>query len=692
VPEAQDPGLEACLVATLRPRRSLLLLDNVEKVVAAAPLMADLLVQCPGLRVLATSRVALRVQGEHLFPVEPLALPDPTRPPTLAAAAHSPALALFVQRAQAVRPDFALDEENVAAVVDICQRLDGLPLALELAAPRLRLLSAQALLARLERRLSVLAGGARDLPARQQTLRATLDWSYELLTPDEQALFARLGVFVGGCTLEAAETVCNADGALDVLGEVASLVDKSLLRMEDQPVGEPRLALLETIHEYALEQLAARGEEVELRSRHSGYYLALAEATEPALSWRPAAAPPVRLEQEHDNLRAALSWALQSSAQPARERQPGTALWRYRHLHGHLSEGRAWLERLLAANGTGADSLAAARATALAAAAWTAQSQDDFGRAAVLFEQSLTLHRTLEQAEGLTDLLINGALIAVARGDYGRARELLEESLARHRAARNQQSIGHGGLGLSLYRLGMVLRVQGDYARALTLTEECLALHRTLQDREGTAIALLGLGDIARDQDDVARVRASCAESLALFEELGVSWGVGFALNNLAVAAERSGELEQALALAERSVSLFRELGVGITLCEVLTTLARIAQVLGDGPRARAVLGEALPLAWAKGPRWVVAAALEELATLDIAGGRAQRGAQLCGAAAGLRLSMRAPLPPLLRPSYERALADARQALGQEAVAAALATGDAMPLELAIGMALAAPA
>jgi tetratricopeptide (TPR) repeat protein len=307
--------------------------------------------------------------------------------------------------------------------------------------------------------------------------------------------------------------------------------------------------------------------------------------------------------------------------------------------------------------------------------------QDDFSRAAALFEESLALRRTLGQVEGLSDLLCNGALIAVVRGDYARARALLEESLAQHRADGNLESIGRGGLGLSLYRLAMVLRTQGDNVRATALLEECLALHREWGDREGIALVLLGLGDIARDQGDPGQVRVYCSESLALFEELQVTWGRGFALNNLALAAYQEGELALALALAEDSVALFRSLEVGMSLAEALTTLGRIVGAMGDAARAQVLLVEALALAWVKGTRWFVAAGLEELAVHATA---QRQAARLYAAAATLRAAMGAPLPVYLYCGHARALAAVRTELGEDAFSAAWTAGEALPLAEAV--------
>ena len=344
----------------LRSRSVLLLLDNFEQVLPAAAVAADLLAACPGLAVLATSREPLRLRGEHEYAVPPLALPEAGLGTTSEVVSQAPAVALFVQRARAVRADFALTDENAAAVAEVCARLDGLPLAIELAAARVRLLTPEAMAARLERRLPLLVGGARDLPARQRALRDTIAWSHDLLDEHERRLFRRLSVFVGGWTLDAAEAVCNTDGNLDTLDGLESLVSKSLVRQDVDARGEPRFAMLETIREYALERLAASGEAAEMRQRHADNYVALAERTAPELYGHGLVAWFVRLEAEHDNMRAALAWS------QAEERGAGIrlrlplALWRFWLVRGYPAEGRQWLRRAFSA-GDGAS--ASTRAT-----------------------------------------------------------------------------------------------------------------------------------------------------------------------------------------------------------------------------------------------------------------------------------------------------------------------------------------
>ena len=530
----------ALVIAHLREKELLLLLDNVEQVVSAAPFVAELVAACPRLTTLATSRIALGVRAEQRFAVPPLSTPGPGHAADDVAA--SDAVRLFVGRAQAARPEFRMEVEQADAVVALCRRLDGLPLAIELAAAQTVLFTPAALLQRLERRLDLPAGSARDLPNRQRTLDATLDWSHTLLAEGDQVLFRRIAVFAGGASLDAIAAVCDPDGALDAVSAVAALLDHSLLRrLEDGDDRDPRVGMLETIRAYAAERLAERGEAESVRHAHALHYLNLAEEAEPELVGAGQERWLAQLEREHDNLRAALHWAL-DTREAALGVRIGVALRRFWQMRGHLREGRAWLGRLVAAaDGLPGDDVARQRAAALAGAAWLAQAQEDFERAAVLFEESAAEYRALGQEQGLAAALINSALIACARGEYARATRLLEERLAVHRAAGNRESIGRGGLGLSLFRLGMVVRDQGHYARATALYEECLDLHRHLGDHEGVAIALLGLGDIARDEGDAGRVRAYCEESLTRFSDLEIAWGRGFALINLALAAYAGG-------------------------------------------------------------------------------------------------------------------------------------------------------
>jgi predicted ATPase/transcriptional regulator with XRE-family HTH domain len=684
----QDAG--ESLVAYLRPRQLLLLLDNMEHLVAVAPLVAALVQSSPRLVVLVTSRAALRVRGEQRFPVPPLATPLPHLAPD--EIARSPAVQLFVARAQAAQPDFALSAENATAVAEICARLDGLPLALELAASWIRLLPPPDLLARLERRLMLLTSGARDLPARQRTLRDTLAWSYDLLSASEQRLFARLAVFQGGRTMEAIEAVCGVDEPEDLLAGLELLIEKNLLMRAEQgrhegdhaaaPLDEPRFVMLATIHDYARERLEASGEAPELHRRHAAYFLTLAERAEAALQGAEQAWWLAQLEHEHANLRVALRWAV-ASGEIALGLRLAAAVWRFWLAHGHLSEGRGWLEQLLALAGAASAGTAAVRARALAGVGWLAHRQNDFEHAAAWLEESVALYRTLGQTAGIADVLINRGLVAHAQGDYARAATLLEEAVALRRAAG-----GGAGLGTAVAWLGLIAREQGDYARSAALYEECLAIHRALDDRGGAATALLGLSDIARDQGDATRAERYGTESLALFRELGERWGSACSLNNLGLAAAQRGNLVRATALLEESLALFRALGIAGSIAEELIGLGRVLVAQGEVRRAATLLAEGLRLVLAAGPRWLVAAGLEGLAEAGAAGGEAARAARLLGTAAALRATMGAPLRPADRPGYHSAEAAARAALDEEAFAAAWAAGAALRLEQAVTEAL----
>jgi predicted ATPase/transcriptional regulator with XRE-family HTH domain len=407
VKETGERPLVDNIKSYLRDRRALLVLDNFEQVAAAAPLVAELLAAAPQLTALITSRAVLHLSGEHELPIPPLAVPPlavqplarPDVPDPVAALLHYDAVRLFVERAQAVKADFVLTKENAAAVAAICQRLDGLPLAIELAAARSKLFAPKALFSRLEQRLAMLTGGPHDLPARQQTLRATIDWSYQLLALGERTLFARLSVFAGGCTLEAAEAICNASGDLAtyVLDWLAALVDKSLLLQEQTADGEPRFVMLETIGEYAQERLEQSGETAMLQEAHLAYFLRLAEQAEPELTGPRQAEWLERLEGEHDNLRAALAWALEHSLSESGARLAG-ALWRFWFMRGYLSEGRRWLELILERCSALADS---SRAKILLGAGGIAYLQDDNARGQELCEASFDLYSELGDKRGM---------------------------------------------------------------------------------------------------------------------------------------------------------------------------------------------------------------------------------------------------------------------------------------------------
>ncbi|MDQ5852660.1 MAG: tetratricopeptide repeat protein, partial [Chloroflexota bacterium] len=574
VRESGGQPLPESLKDYLREKRLLLVLDNFEQVLGAAPLAGELLKAAPGLKMLVTSRAVLHLSGEQEFLVPPLAVPDLQQRPPLETLVQYPAVALFVQRAQAVKPDFLVTNETAPVVAEICFRLDGLPLAIELAAARIKLLPPPALLARLQHRLKFLTGGARDLPARQQTLRSTIDWSYGLLEADEQTFFARLAVFVGGCTVEAAEAVCNGDGdlPLDILDGLASLLDKSLLRQTEAEDGESRFTMLETIREYALERLLASGESEPLRQRHAGYYLELAEQAEPALRGPQQKVWLDRLEAEHGNLRAALGWTLEQEEIETALRLAG-AVWQFWHMRGHLAEGRRWLEQALARDSAAPASV---RAKVFSGAGSLAYLQGDYARAAALHEQSLALYREAGDKWGTAFALNNLATQAQYQGDYERAASLFEESLALFREVGD-----NWGIAFALNNLGVNVASRGGYEQAAVLCEESLARYRHVGDRFWIAILLHNVGDLARIRGDYGRAAALLEESIAVFGEVGNKWGIANSLQILSVVEQQQGDYGRVALLLEQSLGLRRELGDKLGIAQCLEGLAGVAGLQG---------------------------------------------------------------------------------------------------------------
>ncbi|HET8628208.1 MAG TPA: BTAD domain-containing putative transcriptional regulator, partial [Thermomicrobiales bacterium] len=528
---AGERPLAEHLQVHLRDRDLLLVVDNVEQVVEAAPLLTDLLVACPRLRVLATSRAMLRLGGEHVYPVPPLACPGNDAGST-AAALDYPAVALFVARARAARPGVALDGENAPDIAAICARLDGLPLALELAAARVAVLPPAALLARLDRRLALLMGGARDLPARQRGLRATLDWSHDLLTAEERDLFARLAVFAGGATLDAIEAVCDPEGRPAALVGTEALLGQSLLGRDDD-ADEPRFTMLETIREYAAERLAASGHEAATRRRHAAHYLALAAEAAPGLVGPEQSRWLARLAREQDNLRAALGWALDAGeATPAL--RLAAALWRFWAMHGDLEEGRRALAAALAAACEGADGVA--RGEALFGAGVLALQQADYAAARDHLAARLPLARDAGDVGATAATLTQLGHIAYRQGRYAPAREVYAESLALWRGLGDRR-----GAALALNGLGNVALAQGECTEAAARYAESLALFRRRGDWDQVGITLCWLGRTRAEAGDAAAARACYVESLALYERVDKQHGRALPLLQLGDLAHQQG-------------------------------------------------------------------------------------------------------------------------------------------------------
>ncbi len=527
------------LVNALQEQHLLLVLDNFEQVISTAPTLATLLETCPLLKLLVTSREALHLRAEHQFVVSPLELP--TLPPEraqqkidLAVLAKNPAMQLFIYRVQAAQPDFRVNPDITITLARICQRLEGIPLAMELAAPRLKVLSPNALLAHLERRLHVLIGGARDLPERQRTMRTTIAWSYELLSSSEQALFRRLSVFVNSWRLTVAEQVCQAAGLLDLdlLEGLSSLLDKSLLHQEPGSDGEPRFRMLSVLREFGLEQLEEAGELTVTCASHAAAFLSLAEEAETHLLGSDQKVWLDRLEEEHDNLRAALRWTVEQASQAATARNEaqaqtgweavaqvmGSFFW-FWLIRCHFSDLQRFLTQVLAVP---VDVAGDVRAKILFHAAWAKFAAGDKARRAQLIEESLTLYRTLVQRSpaelslqrGLIAALNGAGHIALSAGEYADLEHLCEESLMLCR-----QSGERWREAEALHTLALGYARRGEVARGRVLCEASLAICRELEEKGGTSILLLSLGCFAWRQGDTASALQYVEESLVMSQQ-----------------------------------------------------------------------------------------------------------------------------------------------------------------------------
>jgi predicted ATPase/DNA-binding CsgD family transcriptional regulator len=603
----------------LREADVLLVLDNLEHLVAVGPHLAKLLAACPGIRITATSRARLRLSDEHEFPLQPLDTPD--------------CVALFLERAQAVRPDLDTSEVSLQAIEELCHGLDGLPLAIELAAARAKLLSPRAMRTRLGDRLGLLAGGDRDLPARHQALRNTLDWSYDLLTDDERLLFRRIAVFAGGFTLDAAEAVCGAD-----LDHLSALVDNSLVRADGE-----RFETLETVRAYTQERLAAGGEEDEVRRRHAAFYLALAEDAAPRVLFGADQAEWLDvLELEHDNLRAALDHSLASGDDESAIRL-AAALWSFWLERGYVGEGRRRLRQALDADG-GSDPGARAR--------------------------------------GLT----GAGLLAHYDGDYANAEELCRASIAAHTATGDR-----GGTAAALEGLALSLRTRGDFEGSQDMFAEALEIFHDLGDEEGVARTLDRLGIVAWFDGDNKRAATLIGQSLDAFERLGNSGGVGLALTDLGLVMLGDGNGDAAQRLLEQGLSRSRELSDRRNIAKALYGLGDAAQLQGDRQTAAACYDEGLSIAVEYSFPWLAILLLERLAGLMLASpAEPEESARVYGAADELRRSIGAPMPAYFKRCYDAEMAALRGRLDPDGLARAREEGCRLGVDEAAAAARAA--
>jgi predicted ATPase/class 3 adenylate cyclase len=639
--ESGDVPLEDLLKEYVGHRKLLLLLDNFEQILSAVPLVGELLSAAPRLKVLATSRIPLGIYGEHDYAVTPLSVPDPKHLPDLGALSQYEAVRLFIERASAAKRDFEITSENAPAVAEICVRLDGLPLAIELAAARVRLLPPKVLLTRLANRLKLLTGGAKDLPARQRTLRGAIEWSHDLLEEGERTLFARLAVFSGGRTLEAIEAICDAEGDLpvDALEGVSSLLDKSLLLREETSEEESRFVMLETIHEYAREKLHESGEAAELRGLHSEYFLAFAEEAEAELEGPDQVSWMERLEADLDNFRAALSWLLEVGEAELALRIGGALrlFWRVR---GHLSEGRRWLSEGL----SGGDAApAGVRARAMLVLGDLDVLQGDYPQGEENLEAGLALCREAGDRRGEAQALNILGFVASQRNDLERAEKLLEESLGLSRKAGVPVEISS-----ALNALAVLATFRNDYARATVLQEEGLGMARAAGDVRGIAVHTNNLGLFALARNDFERAEALLQEARELCWKLGDWLGVCLADINLGN-----------LALAQNDFELAEKQGLKVVL-----DLRERAEVYGiDG-------------------------ALDILASVRASRGEIRRAARIWGGVEGYRDARGVPWEPDERQMIEPHIEAARTRLDRAAWEEEWERGKSMTLDRTVDYAL----
>ena len=680
IQEEKDFTLFEQLIAAMREQSLLLVLDNFEHVMLARSVVVDLLGACPKLKILVTSRIMLHVRAEHLLEVSPLALPGPHQMGDLTAFSHNASIVLFAQRAQAVQPDFQLTERNITAIAEICRELDGIPLAIELAAARLRHFSPQTLIANLKRGLTFLQGDSYDVPARQQTLQAAIAWSYDLLRTTEQRVFRRLAVTVQGVTLEAAERMCTVAGALEgsVVEALDALVDQSMLQRQERESGEVRFGLLQTLREYGLERLAEAGELESTHAAHAEYYLSWLEQIAPLLSGAEQAHWLDRLDREYENVRTALEWLLEGAQREAARAEQALrlciALMSFWEIRSYVGEGLAFLERGLSASHGVA---LVVRAQALHGAGFLALMQDDNTRVEAFLRESQLLFRESGDKAGMANILRLQGSLAMTRTAYKPARRLLEESLMISRELGDTRRIA-----ATRKALAEVVIAQGNYSRARLLIEEDLASYQASGEKYSTAYPLYFLARIHfLAGDDLAKAQALAEECKALFKEVGNRRMVAYTRHVIGQILLMQGEESRARATLETSIGTFRVLKERSAIGEVLMALGRLASVQGEYEAARAAYVESWDLLRTIGAKERSVSCLEGYGEVLVAQEAPKRAVQLWATAATVRAAIIAPMPPVYRASYMQAVAIARHHLGEEAFRSAWAEGHNTPLE-----------
>jgi predicted ATPase/class 3 adenylate cyclase len=687
VNEVVGQPITQTLAEHLQEKQLLLVLDNFEQVVAAAPQVGALLAQSPGLKLLVTSRVPLRLRGEHDYALTPLPLPESGVLPPLDRLTQYAAVALFVERASAARSDFIVTSANAPAIAEICAQLDGLPLAIELAAARVKLLSPEALLSRLSSQLHLLTGGARDLEARQQTMRATIAWSVALLHPEEQALFRRLAVLVGVGPLEAIEAVClQPEGVesagLDLLDGLGALVDQSLLQRREEG-GEVRVGMRHVIREFAQEQLAASGEAEVLQRAHAAYYLTLAEQLEPDFGGPNQVEVHARLEREHDNLRAALSWSLDQQAAETAARIC-VALAPFWNTSGHWIEQGQWSTQTLRFGDALEPRL---HARLLLWAGYVGQAQGDYAAAKRRLEESEALFRSVEDAAGLGDILSRQAGLAVEQERYEQAEHLYTESLLVLRESGDRSSVGNV-LKFQAY----LPEVRGDYLGARKVLEEALAIATSGRYIHDAAYCKAHLGWLALlEGQDAGAAEAKLQEALAVQQRLGDTNCTAVTQGFLGLLALERGDVAGALERLGESLTLYTRVGTQPRIAETQVRLGHAHCTAGDLGEAEAAYLADLQIERKLGNKQRTAAGLEGLAKVALSRRNPERAARLLGAAAHTLASVGAaplPLPPRLRAERDQVAARGRQVLGEAAWEESFAAGEALSLDEALAEAL----
>lgn len=683
----EQPGrpLSETLVEVLSERSLLLVLDNCEHLLeACADLAYHLLYACPALSIIATSRQALSVMGEQVYRVPSLLVP-PHQDETSTSLEKDPhflmeyeAVRLFVERAIRVNSGFRLNSRNASSVVEICRQLDGIPLAIEMAAARLRSLSVSEVNARLEDRFRLLTSGNRGVLPRQQTLRAAIDWSYDLLSEEERTLLCHLSVFAGGWTAETAESVCG-NGEQDIQDALAALVDKSLVQRKEESEESIRYGMLETIRQYGGEHLAADSKLTEIRRRHRDYFLTLAETTRAKVSGPERIQTLAILDAEHDNLRQALAFCREQAEPGELGLRLSASLWGFWLARDHISEGRDHFTSAL--SHPEAQTHSKARSDALNGAGVMAFFQGDYASSLSLHEEGLAICRALGERKGIAFALSNMGNVAATQGDFASARALYEESLT------IQRELGENLANL-LNNLGNIAKEQGDYEAARALQEEGLEIERASGNRQGVAGTLNNLGILAEVLGNYTTARALLEESLAIHRELGPRYAEASNLAELGNVALYEGDYRTARAFYEESLTIRREVGDRWGVAISIHGLGLAAFHQGDYPAARAFYVESLTMLQSMEDHWGIARALGTIATLARHEEHYERAARLWGAASALRENIGAAVAPNLRDELEREIAATREVLGEAEFVAAWEEGRAMVLESAIEYAL----